>query len=216
MDIQWQTALMLLQTFLFVIAWHRLHCYVRAYGPIRGADLVTRINSRVYSAASLCLLILILSPRHEVLAQRLYHGSKFYEYIDIFNVRASGGRIDLHFGFHHLTTCYLTFIRVVHNGQGWKPFAASNALHHAIMYAYFGGLQLPRPILPWTGALQLIVGIGADIWVARDKMAEGNAWPLANLFSGCLLTIYLVLSTRENLLRAGQGKAKTSGRRKNE
>lgn len=207
MDIKWQTALMLLQTGLFVSIWRRLHSHVREHGPIPGAPQVTRVNSRIYAVLSLCLLALIVSPNHEHLAQQLYHASKFYEYVDIFNVTASGGAIDLHFGFHHLTTPYFTFIRVVHNSRGWKPFAALNAAHHTLMYAYFGGVQFPRPVLPWTGALQLIVGMAVDVQVGRDKMrrGEGSIWP--NVFSGCLLATYLVLSTRELLRRGGQGKA---------
>lgn len=207
MDIKWQVALMLLQTCLFVMAWYYLHRHVESHGPIRGAARVTTINSRVYAIFSLCLFFIIISPNHEPLARRLYHASKFYEYVDVFNVRASGGKIDLHFGFHHLTTCYLTFARVVHDSRGWKPFAALNALHHALMYAYFGGMQLPRPALPWTGAFQLIVGIVADVQVAREKMEmnEENVW--TNVFSGCLLATYLILSTRELLLRGGQEQA---------
>lgn len=207
MDIRWQTLLMLLQTALFILAWRYLHDYIRTNGPIRGASRVTKINSILYAIASLALLILILSPSHESVAQQLYHASKFYEYVDIFNVRASGGIIDLHFGFHHLTTCYLTFIRVIHNSEGWKPFAALNAFHHSLMYAYFGGVQFPRPVLPWTGALQLIVGMAADIWVMKGKLeaGEGDVWP--NVVSGCLLAAYLVLSTRELLMRREQQRA---------
>lgn len=198
---------MLLQTILFVSAWRRLHCHVQTRGPIPGAARVTRINSQAYAVASLVLLVLILSPSHNPLARRLYHASKFYEYVDIFNVRASGGAIDLHFGFHHLTTCYLTFFRVIYNSEGWKPFAAVNAFHHALMYAYFGGVQFPRPVLPWTGALQLVVGIMMEIWVTRRKVMTGEelVWP--NVLSGCLLCTYLILSTREILMRGGQGKA---------
>lgn len=75
------------------------------------------------------------------------------------------------------------------------------------MYAYFGGVQFPRPVLPWTGALQLVVGIMMEIWVTRRKVMTGEelVWP--NVLSGCLLCTYLILSTREILMRGGQGKA---------
>lgn len=201
MEIQRQIALMLLQTAFFILVWFSLHRHVQTNGPIRGASQVTKINSILYAIASLALLVLITSPSHEPVAQQLYHASKFYEYVDILNVRASGGNIDLHFGFHHLTTCYLTFMRVIHNSYGWKPFAALNTFHHALMYAYFGGVQFPRPVLPWTGAIQLVVGAAVEIWIIKDKLEAGQGliWP--NAASGCLLTAYLILSTRELLMR---------------
>ena len=84
---------------------------------------------------------------------------------------------------------------------------ALNAFHHALMYAYFGGVQFPRTVLPWTGALQLVVGIAVEVWVARRKTTSGggHVWP--NVLSGCLLATYSVLSIGELLTRGGQGKA---------
>lgn len=212
MAIPWQTALMLLQTTIFSSAWLLLHRHIKANGPIKGASRITRINSQLYAFASLILLFLILTPSLESQARGLYHASKFYEYVDIFNVRASGGVIDLHFGFHHLTTPYLTFIRVVQHNEGWKPFAALNAFHHVLMYAYFGGVEFTRPVFPWTGALQLVVGVLAEAWVAWEKLASGQGpiWP--NAASGCILATYLVLSTRELRLGAAQAKVEAARR----
>ncbi|SPO01664.1 uncharacterized protein DNG_04337 [Cephalotrichum gorgonifer] len=177
------------------------------------AQIIRRaVDVQLYAIASLILLVLILTPSLESHARGLYHASKFYEYVDIFNVRASGGVIDLHFGFHHLTTPYLTFIRVVQHSEGWKPFAALNAFHHGLMYAYFGGVEFTRPVLPWTGALQLVVGILVEAWVVRERLASGQGplWP--NVASGCILSAYLVLSTRELRLRAAQAKTEAEKR----
>lgn len=208
MDIEWQIALMLLQTAVFSLTWFLLHRYVEACGPLKEASGVTKINSQLYSVASLVLIILVLSPDHETLARQLFHASKFYEYIDIFNVRSSGGTIDLHFGFHHLTTPYVTFLRVVHNSEGWKYFAACNAFHHVLMYAYFGGIQLPRPVLPWTGAMQLVVGIVVEGLIVKRKMARGGELMWPNVVCACILSVYLVLSTRELSLREAKSKTR--------
>ncbi len=196
------TSLMVLQSILFVSAWLCLARHVHHSRSVSGAQAISKYHNRLYSAASLGLLVLILSPSHDDVSRTAYHGSKFYEYIDIFSVVASGGPVSLHFGFHHLTTPWLTFIRVLDHNDGWKWFAAFNAGHHVLMYAYFGGFSRVRPVLPWTGSLQLVVGISVDIWVARNKMQSGASpiWP--NIFSAGLLAIYLFLTIRDLRFRA--------------
>jgi GNS1/SUR4 family len=198
-------AIMIIQSITFISLWVSLHFYVSYRGPIRGASTAMKFNSLFYSAASLLLLILILSPTDDNIARRLYHASKFYEYIDVINVRASGGTIDLHFGFHHLTTPYLTFFRVLHHSEGWQIFAALNAFHHFLMYAYFGGVEMVRPVLPWTGTLQLVVGILVELWMIREK-SLGNARP--NWIAGGILTAYLVLNSRDLIIRSREKQIK--------
>ncbi|PKS12305.1 hypothetical protein jhhlp_001605 [Lomentospora prolificans] len=202
MDIQTQSILMLAQTAVFSAIWQALHSHVKQSGPIRGASTVTKINSIFYAFASLAMMILVIvRPEIDATSRYIYHYSKFYEYVDILNVRASGGAIDLHFGFHHLTTSYFTWIRTIHNYAGWKAFAIANTFHHTIMYGYFGGWQLPRPILPYTGALQLIIGMIADGMVVKEKLENGGPiWP--NIISSSILLTYLILSTRELRMRA--------------
>jgi hypothetical protein len=208
MDQLYDTApetLMISQSLIFILFWLSLHLYVSRNGPIRGASTITKCNSCVYSAASLVLLVLILLPSDDMLARRLYHASKFYEYVDILNVRATGASIDLHFGFHHLTTPYLTFIRVVQNSRGWKPFAALNAFHHTLMYAFFGGVGWLQPLLPWTGYLQLVVGIGVESWLVGEKMRREGRDAGPNVIAGFILTAYLVLFTRGLVIRNREG-----------
>ncbi|KAL1960750.1 hypothetical protein VTO42DRAFT_6580 [Malbranchea cinnamomea] len=159
---------MFAQSATFIILWVSINHHVSQYGPLPHAFTCLKINDRTYALASLVLLILIIlahqDPYHyEDLARTAYHYSKFYDYIYVLSVRASGGEIGLHFGVHHLTTPYLTFFRVMRHSQGWVVFAALNAFHHVLMYAYFGGLGIVRPILPWTGGLQLVVGILREI-----------------------------------------------------
>lgn len=198
--------LMLLQTAVFVFAWASVSYWVKQHGPIPGARAITTANSRFYAVASVAMLILTLSPRHEALARQVYHASKFYEYLDILNVRASGGEIDLHFGFHHLTTPYLTFFRVLGNSPGWRPFATLNLFHHALMYAFFGGAQWSRIILPYTGYLQLVVGILAEFWaLASAPLSFDTQAP--HIFCLVLLSTYLILWTRDLRMRR---KEKTS------
>jgi hypothetical protein len=193
-------ALMGLQTAAFVMAWLTIHRRVSRRGPIPYASSISRIHNRIYSVLSLVMLFLILTPQLGAQARTLYHYSKFYEYLDLLLVRASGGFIGLHFGIHHLTTPYLTFFRVVQNSVGWtwQPFAALNAFHHALMYAYFGGWAATRPLLPVTGTIQLVVGIMAEIFAVRTK-TTGPVWP--HVIAGGLLSTYLVLNTRDLMMR---------------
>ncbi|KAI0399462.1 hypothetical protein F4802DRAFT_589596 [Xylaria palmicola] len=157
-------SLMVLQTICFIIAWLVIDRQVSIHGPIPGAQALNKLHNRVYSVASSALLCLTLSPGHDGVARDLYHLSKFWEYIDVLTVRAGGGSIGLHFGFHHLTTPYLTFFRVVlRDGEGWRAFAALNTAHHALMYAYFGGAAFLRPLLGFTGCIQLLVGIAVEV-----------------------------------------------------
>jgi hypothetical protein len=179
---------MLAQTAAFIVIWILLRRRVSRRGPIPSASSFCKFHNRSYSAASLLLLLLVLSPDHDSVARRAYHYSKFYEYLDILSVCAAGGQINLHFGFHHLTTSYLTFFRVVNEnepGRGWVVFAASNTFHHVLMYAYFGGVAFIKPVLPWTGGLQLLNGILTELALLREKQLRGTGiaetkWPLVS------------------------------------
>ncbi|OBT64316.1 hypothetical protein VE03_06801 [Pseudogymnoascus sp. 23342-1-I1] len=195
------------QSVLFITLWLTLRRYISIYGPIPGARTLTTINSRFYALVSLGPLFITLFPSHDLLARRLYHASKFYEYVDILNVLASGGEIDLHFGVHHLTTMYLTYTRVLHHSEGWHVFAALNTAHHVLMYAFFGGAVCFRPVLPWTGALQLVVGVAMDVWVGKGKMARGEeVWP--KFVGGGMLATYFMLFLRDLELRRRERREK--------
>jgi len=209
--------LMLLQSGLFITTWRLIHIRVSTKGASPLARRINKIHSRIYSVLSLFLCYLALSPqhRHTATARVLYHVSKFYEYIDIVTVRAGGSDIDLHFGFHHLTTPYLTYFRVLNSdygqsgrrisGQGddgWWIFAALNTAHHALMYAYFGGASFVRPVLDFTGCVQLVVGIAVEAWILRSKELETfgvESWP--HIFAAALLGSYFCLWAREMRMR---------------
>ena len=118
---------MLLQSGLFIAIWTALHVFVTLHGPLPVFRKITTLNSRLYSLLSLLLLALTLTPSLDETARKWYHISKFYEYIDIINVRASGGAISLHFGFHHLTTSYFTFFRVLQHHYRWTSLTRGTA-----------------------------------------------------------------------------------------
>ncbi|KAI0102554.1 hypothetical protein GGR51DRAFT_286592 [Nemania sp. FL0031] len=201
--------LMILQTFCFITAWLSIDHHVTHHGPIPSARTLNKIHSRAYSVLSTLLLYLTLSPNHDDIARTLYHISKFWEYINILTVRASGGLIDLHFGFHHLTTPYLTFFRVLRNSEGWRTFAALNTAHHALMYAYFGGAGVVRPVLDFTGCAQLVIGIAMEVrvlWSRNLYVDEVRVWP--HVFAAGLLGMYLVLWAREMKIRRVEREAK--------
>ncbi|KAI7765620.1 hypothetical protein LZL87_014178 [Fusarium oxysporum] len=124
----------LLLTATFLAAWQTIQWHVATRGPISQARTITKLNSRFYSSASLAFIILLLFPQFEGQARSIFHFSKFYEYIDVFGVCAAGINIDLHFGFHHLTTPYLTLVRVLWYSEGWKVVAGLNAFHHFLMH----------------------------------------------------------------------------------
>ncbi|KAI0458245.1 hypothetical protein F5B21DRAFT_460324 [Xylaria acuta] len=208
------STIMVLQSLCFITVWLVIDRRVSHHGPISGARALNRVHSCVYSAVSAVLLYLTLSTNHDSTARTLYHISKFWEYIDVLTVRAGGGCIDLHFGFHHLTTPYLTFFRVLRNSEGWRTFAALNTAHHTLMYAYFGGVAFLRPLLDFTGCVQLVIGIGVEARVLWSREAhELQVWP--HVFAAGLLGSYLVLWAREMRMRRiirqqGQSKNKST------
>lgn len=192
---------MIVQSLVFVTLWTLLHQYITIHGPISQARKFTQVNSTIYSAVSLFLMLLIVASPAQGLARHLYHISKFWEYIDILGVCAAGSSIDLHFGFHHLTTPWYTFFRVLQHHEGWWAFAAANTGHHVLMYAFFGGATGLRPVLDMTGFLQLLIGIATDLQLIRHKMvrSDGPLWP--NILGATLLSTYLMLWMREMGMR---------------
>ncbi|KAK9234145.1 hypothetical protein V1525DRAFT_414014 [Lipomyces kononenkoae] len=215
---------LLCPTAVFVMTALLLRRRIQTHGPIPIAATLIKFNNSFYATVSLWLLCGILLSRmttsHSVESafwmlptdahcRLAYHLSKFYEYFDIFLVLASGGQIALHFGFHHFTTPVLTYVRVLRHHDGWEPFAILNLLHHVLMYAYFGGMSAFRPILRWTGALQLVVGILAEIRIMSMKLADEDVvWP--NMISCLLLTCYMLLFVREIRMEDAEKAAKGS------
>ncbi|KIX07862.1 uncharacterized protein Z518_02516 [Rhinocladiella mackenziei CBS 650.93] len=209
----------ILTTGPFVFLWSTLTGYVSRHGAFRIARPLTRLNSQIYSLYSLAVAYLILNDvlhfqeyggvKSSDLAY-IYHLSKFYEYIDVFNLVASGITVGPHMAFHHLTTPFLTYFRVL-NASDWQLFAFLNCFHHFWMYAYFGGVSFFRPILPVTGWLQLIAGIGFDVyWLAingRDAPESRN-----RAISVLLLTRYAMLFYDE--LKTGSQQKSTKPEKK--
>ena len=176
----------ILTTGPFVFLWSTLRRYVQRNGALPLARTITTLNSQVYSLFSLVLACLILNDVYHFQALEstipiaagiktedlgyIYHLTKFYEYIDVFNLVASGKVIGPHMAFHHLTMPFLTHFRVLNVDtptHDWRFFAFLNCFHHFWMYGYFGGVGLFRPILPVTGWVQLVAGIAVDVyWLA--------------------------------------------------
>ncbi|KAL4876786.1 hypothetical protein BJY04DRAFT_199455 [Aspergillus karnatakaensis] len=190
-------------TLLSTTTWLTLHLYVHRNGPIPLTRSVAKLNNRFYAAISLAMFLTVTLQTTKTAGddsqiRYIYHLSKLYEFIDILLVCASGGPISLHFGFHHLTTPYLTFIRYLSGSEHWGVFAALNTFHHVLMYAYFGGAVFLRPILPWSGMLQLVGGLVVDLMLGIEAYTtgeDGEVWPY--LGSGMLLGVYFILNWRD-------------------
>lgn len=218
---------------LYVTSFLILRSYTRLPTSYPLASIFKAIitwNSRLYALFCLVYIFALLSAtllsKSTALATQdvdevlrvIYHLTKLYEYIDVPNVLLTASTptfqpIDLHFFIHHLTTPYLTYVRVLPSdpgSKGWKVFAGLNKGHHALMYAYFGGLwgrtnDWGRRLLQITGIVQLIGGISADLLVLwmrnylRFDWDEGGIggenW--RNGVSIGILSTYLVLSIRD-------------------
>jgi len=71
------------------------------------------------------------------------------------------------------------------------------------MYAYFGGAEIFSNILPWTGCLQLAVGIMFEVFSISKKLGIGEGdcggsdglW--ANILVLVLLSTYAVLFSED-------------------
>ncbi|KDQ49508.1 hypothetical protein JAAARDRAFT_42824 [Jaapia argillacea MUCL 33604] len=185
-----------------------IHSHVKQNGPVPLARRLMRLSNVFYSIFSLVFCIAIVSSlwRHvggnnttiswfqvgDDTLRFAFHLSKLYEYLDIFFVLGSGSPVSIHFAFHHLTTPYLTYARTIRSPAYWQPFVILNTFHHSLMYAYFGGLSKFSRLLPYTGYLQLIVGIlveVASIFVHWD--GPDAVWP--NVFAASLFSCYAVL-----------------------
>jgi len=215
----------ILSTLIFVPIWILLRHHVFEHGPIPHALRMLQIHNAIQVVVSIYLVTTILLstidpnnlPKpvqsvavtiqaHDSLLPRYsYHLSKMYEYVDIILFVSKGGHhgradVDLHFGFHHLTTPYLSYFRFLHNYEGWRVFSFLNAFHHILMYSFFAGVGWTHGFLPFTGFLQLIVGMLHGLWIAKGKAERGQD-VRADILAAGLLFCYFVLHTRETILR---------------
>lgn len=149
----------------------------------------------------------------------VYHLSKLYEHIDIILLTLSGKAYvpRLHMRVHHLTTPYWTYFRIIrvlgvggdgssavihqgYHGHEWRIFAALNATHHVLIYAYFSEFRIfkwMRPVMPYTGKTQLLTGIAVDA-VRLCQVAIGGVDMAVEEIQGrmvsvCILAIYWYL-----------------------
>jgi hypothetical protein len=113
-------------TLLFLSFALLIKLRVKKAGPFHYAGTILKYNSLIYSFFSFCLFLGILStvplssspqsfkiaicnsppPNPSPLDKKLaliFHYSKIYEYVDVFNVLAMGGHVNVHFWFHHFT-----------------------------------------------------------------------------------------------------------------
>lgn len=221
---------------LGLIVQFSVGCYNNSECMAEAARSEEKVGMRSHSSAQLDYLeptgIKVEQGKRTTLialAPLMYHYSKFWEYLDIVLVLANHGPryrslskqpIGLHFGFHHLTTPYLTWFRIIQSSSlGWEVFAGLNCIHHAIMYSFFsGGVKIIglepetlRKILPWTGGFQLVAGIAMEAKALTASLNNMVAENSSNNSRGhwvalSLLSTYLVLYMRD-LRQRGEVKA---------
>ena len=176
--------------------------YVKRNGSFPLAKKILTFYANIYSWFSFALMVASAVPeahwpafaRSLPDAGYLYHYSKFCEYTDVILVTLMGREMDWHWGYHHPTTPYWTFVRCIlyPDGGTWRIFAALNALHHWLMYANFAGHHFVRPFLLYTGLGQLTVGVLFDWARAAQKYDRGDGWGdvWPHAFGGALLFTY--------------------------
>lgn len=211
----------IVSTVTYVSVWQTIQLRVKQHGTFKHASAVIHVYSYVQVVVSsilltLTLLSLVSPPQHapstttfttilhavhkddSFLPRYCLHLSRIFEYLDMVFFVAAGNTPDLHFAFHHLTTPYLTYFRTLHDYEGWQVFAALNGFHHVLMHLFFAGVTgWTRPVLPWTRYIQLIMGIGWDVWIVRGKLGKGEGGVRGYGVEAVLLSCYFVLLTRE-------------------
>ena len=195
-----QTVILTTGPFLFI--WSLLRQYTIRNGAFPIASILISVNSQLYALFNALLSYLLIqsyiNSQHSLVGEAvtvtlpfglsipfvnktiltisdlglIYHYSKIYEYIDVLLMVAEGKVIGEHMAFHHVTTPFLTYFRVLNcSGSDWRVFALANTIHHTLMYAFFGGLgSWLGTVKLYTGWLQLILGIAVDaLWMYRTK-----------------------------------------------
>lgn len=117
-------------TFTSILISRLIIFHVKTHGPIPIFQHIIKLNSIFYSLFSLFLFLAILTifsttpstfesiicqPNSSIkyfdtfdgVLRLIFHASKIYEYVDIFNVLAVGGKVNTHFWVHHFTVCFL-------------------------------------------------------------------------------------------------------------
>ena len=65
-----------------------------------------------------------------------------------------------------------------------------------------------RPVLPWTGTVQLVAGILVELWMIKGKPVINGSDVIPNWIAGGILTAYLVLNTRDLIIRSREKETK--------
>ncbi|KIJ23016.1 hypothetical protein M422DRAFT_276490 [Sphaerobolus stellatus SS14] len=149
----------------FAVSALLTHLYVKRNGPIPFATPLRTLNNALYASFSFyfaiqlslsvyswarlasfrypselevarSLLTETLPDRSDMRLRYIYHISKFYEFIDIILMIATGGNVGLMFGFHHMTagspSLSTLFTGATAALRGSKITSAFSAGKHAI------------------------------------------------------------------------------------
>ncbi|EGC49401.1 conserved hypothetical protein [Histoplasma capsulatum var. duboisii H88] len=198
--------------FILSVSLH-YHIHIHKQGPFPYASTLIKLNNYIYSFVSLLFFIALVCSS-ELLTRLcdldvLHALHRFGTY-----VRAHDEQMR---HIYHLSKTYEPHIIHPRPPQPHRLelLAGLNTLHHAFMYAYFGGVASFRPILPFTGFLQLMVGLVGEAVIVHTKNnsklvgEEVVLWP--HIVSTALLGMYFVLFAFEPMelarkQKTGRGK----------
>lgn len=130
----------------------------------------------------------------------LFYMSKMYEFLDLVLVVLTHNEqvVGAHFRVHHITTASVVWASFY--AQHDKALTAvhmlpilTNTIHHMFMYLYFGGVTRFRKLMPFTGTIQLVVGVLVVLLSMWEKQQTG----LQDLYVLCMYAIYLTCQIRD-------------------
>lgn len=122
----------------------------------------------------------------------IFYFSKIYEITDLILVISMSSSVSLHFRTHHYTTLLVVATSVHGNLACMFPTLLLNATHHFFMYVYFGvGIQSFRKILPFSGTLQLVVGVGCALNSIYFKGCGINSDPNSSTINAQLFCLFM-------------------------
>ena len=187
---------------------------------------IISFNNTLYGILSgvYCISFVLFhqKPQSSDLLIYIYYLSKIYEFLDIVLViilnhaKKSDEGLSGHFAIHHITTLSLVWAcfyapssmimqedRLLNKktllGEIHVAPIVTNTFHHFLMYIHLGGyIKMFGRLLPWSGGLQLVVGVLAVGSQVFEKIVLYGKWNIqAEVYVCVMYVIYFCCHIRE-------------------